>query len=178
MGVHAEGGCICGEIRYAVNSLPRWVIHCGCSFCQRATGGHYLVETMFPLENFKILSGTPKTHERISEGSGMAIKVHFCATCGTMLCSDFERYGEVTGVFGGTFDNPGWFPRKPENSMYIYLSEMADGMAIPAGFNVYYGHVLKKDGTPNSPQRFDRPTEITAEIRKAGLDFARANGEA
>jgi len=178
MSVEAEGGCICGAIRYAVKSKPTWIINCGCNFCQRATGGHYLVESMFPRKDLEILSGTPRSHTRISEGSGKAIHLHFCDTCGTKLFTGFERYGDICGVMAGTFDDPNWFPRTPETTFYFFLGEMPDGMVIPAGFNVYFGHSLKPDGSNNTPQRFDAPVVVTPELRQAALEFAVANGEA
>lgn len=64
MSIYAEGGCICHAIRYAVKSDPVYVINCGCSFCQRATGGHYLVEAMFPREDLEVMSGVPKANPR------------------------------------------------------------------------------------------------------------------
>lgn len=149
-----------------------------CSFCQRATGGHYLVEAMFPREDLEVTSGDSKVHERKSEGSGKSIHIHFCDNCGTKLFTNFERYDHISGVFSGTFDNVNWFPRTPQTTFYFFLGEMPDGMVSPAGFNVYYGHSLKLDGRNNTPQRFDKPTEVSADIRKEALEFARRNGEA
>ena len=178
MGSRSEGGCLCGSVRYAVKSEPDWVINCACKFCQRSTGGHYLVETLFPLDGFEVLSGTARTYDRRSEGSGKLVHVHFCEGCGTKLFMTFERYGDVCGVFGGTFDDPGWFPRAPENTSYFYLGQMSDGVVLPAGYDVFFGHGLKIDGTANTPRRFSRPTEVTAEVREAAREeFARRNGE-
>lgn len=178
MGIDAQGGCICGAVRYSVKTHPKWVINCGCGFCQRATGGHYLVEAMIPRDALEILTGTPKSYSRRSEGSGKEIHIHFCDTCGTKVFTNFERYGDICGVFAGTFDDPNWFPRTPETTFYFFLGEMADGVVIPAGFNVYYGHSLKLDGTNNTPQRFDIPTEVTVDLRNEALKFAQRNGEA
>ena len=178
MAVLAEGGCLCGAVRYGVTSQPEFVINCGCKFCQRSTGAHYLVETLFPLDDLKILSGRPRTHDRISQGSGKTIHIHFCEECGTKLFMTFERYDDIYGVHSGTFDDPNWFATDPGSTEYFYLSEMSDGVVIPAGFNVFHQHGLKLDGSQNTPQRFDTPTVVTPEVRKAGLEFARQNGEA
>ena len=173
----AEGGCLCGSIRYAVTSEPEFIINCACKFCQRFTGGHYLVETLFPLDDLVVLSGTPKAHDHRSEGSGKIIHIHFCESCGTKLFMTFERYDDIYGVSTGTFDDPNWFSRHPETTKYFYLSQMPDGVVLPAGYDVFYRHGLKLDGTHNTPQRFDSPTEVTPEIRKAALEFARQNEE-
>ena len=174
----AQGGCVCGAIRYAVKSEPDWVVNCACRFCQRSTGSHYLVETLFPLEDLEVLEGTPRTHRRKSDGSGKTIHIHFCQDCGTKLFMTFERFDDIYGVFSGTFDDPNWFPRSPDKTSFFFLSEMPDGVVLPAGYDVFYGHGLKQNGTDNTPQRFDMPTVVTEDVRKAGLDFARRNGEA
>ena len=174
----AEGGCLCGSIRYAVTSEPEYMIHCACSFCQRATGSHYLVETLFPLEDLRVLSGTPKTFDIASTGSGKVIHIHFCETCGTKLFMTFERYDDIYGVFTGTFDDPNWCPRPVETTQYFYVQKMPDGVAIPAGYGVYHGHSLKLDGSENTPQVFERPTVVTSKIRQAVREFAELHGEA
>ena len=173
----AAGGCLCGAVRYAVASEPEWIVNCGCRFCQRATGGAYLVETLFPLDDLDVLSGTPKTHDRRSEGSGKTIRIHFCGTCGTKLFMTFERFDDIYGVFSGTFDDPNWFPRPPEKTNYFFLGEMPDGVVLPPGSDVFYGHALKPDGSENTPQRFEVPTVVTGAVRTAALEFARRNGE-
>lgn len=178
MEVLAEGGCVCGAVRFAVKSEPEWIVNCACKFCQRSTGGHYLVETLFPLDDLEVLSGTPRTYDRKSEGSGKVIHIHFCENCGTKLFMTFERFDDIYGVFSGTFDDPNWFQRHPDRTNYFYLSEMPDGVVLPAGYNVFYGHGLNTDGTENTPQRFDQPTEVTPAVRRAALEFARKNGEA
>lgn len=174
----AEGGCLCGSVRYAVTSEPEYLIQCACNFCQRATGSHYLVETLFPLEDLDVTSGTPRTFDVTSSGSGKVIHIHFCEGCGTKLFMTFERYDDIYGVFTGTFDDTNWFSRRPETPQYFYVGKMPDGMVIPAGYEAFYGHGLKLDGSSNTPQVFDSPILVTSKVRKAALEFAKLHGEA
>jgi hypothetical protein len=61
----------------------------------------------------------------------------------------FERFPDVVGVFGGTFDDPNWFERSPQNSRHIFLASAQKGTIIPAGFKTFREHHYANDGSPN-----------------------------
>ena|ERR1700680_4218490 len=156
-----QGGCLCGAIRYETNSRPVHVTYCHCKFCQRATGSAYLVEPIFQRTSFEITSGKPATYTQTSEGSRKRVTINFCSTCGTKLFLDFERFPEIFGVFGGTFDNPNWFERTPRMSGHIFFLGVAQiGTVIPAGFSTFHEHAMLKDGTPVEPVIFEAPRTI------------------
>jgi hypothetical protein len=155
-----EGGCLCGAIRYAVKTPPMRVTICHCRFCQRATGSAYLVEPIFGKDDFEIISGSPKVYSHRSAGSGKMVDVHFCATCGTKLYLSFERFPNVVGVYGGTFDDPNWFERSAKNSRHIFLSVAQNGTVIPAGIDCYDLHTMTNDGKPIEPMVFSEPRLI------------------
>lgn len=146
-----QGGCLCGRVRYSVSEPPFRVTICHCRFCQRATGSAYLVEPVFKAPAFNVIVGTPKTYILRSEGSGKIVTIYFCPECGTKVFMRFERFPDVVGVFGGTFDDPNWFERSPENSKHIFLAFAQKGTIIPAGFNTFRGHHYANDGSLNEP---------------------------
>lgn len=150
MNTH-EGGCICGEVRYHVTGEPTRVTICNCKFCQRGTGSAYLLEPIFAKDAFVVTKGTPKTYDHTSEGSGKTVTINFCANCGTKLFLDLERFPDVVGVFGGTFDDPNWFPRTPENTRYIYTGVAQQGLVLPAGFPTFEEHAFRLDGSTKEP---------------------------
>jgi hypothetical protein len=82
------------------------------------------------------------------------VDVHFCGRCGTKLFLSFERFPDVVGVYGGTFDDPDWFERTPENSRHIFLSVAQCGTVIPAGIDCYDQHAITSDGKPIAPTVF------------------------
>ena len=153
----SAGGCLCGDKRYAVNAEPIRVTFCHCRFCQRATGSAYLVEPIFYRDNLKNLVGTPSKYEHRSEGRGQLVTIHCCARCGTKLFLEFERFPDVVGIYGGTFDDPNWFERTPGNSKHIFLDVAQHGTVVPAGFDTFQQHATLNDGTPVEPQVFDEP---------------------
>ncbi len=157
------GGCLCGAVRYVTNSEPVRVTFCHCKFCQRATGSAYLVEPIFRRADFAVTDGTPATYAHRSEGSGKLVTINFCATCGTKLFLSFERFPDVIGVYGGTFDDPNWFRRAPESSKHIFLEVAQHGTIIPAGMPAYKQHATLNDGTPVDPLIFEQPHTIGPE---------------
>jgi hypothetical protein len=159
MSAH-EGSCLCGHIRYSVKTEPMRVTICHCRFCQRATGSAFLVEPIFGKSDFSLTAGEPTIYQHRSEGSGKIVNVHFCARCGTKLFLSFERFSEVVGVYGGTFDDPDWFERSAKNSRHIFLSVAQRGTVIPAGIDSYDQHITTNDGQPIKPTVFTEPREI------------------
>ena len=159
MNLH-EGGCLCGRVRYVTRSDPIRVTICHCRFCQRATGSAYLVEPIFDRQDFSLTQGNPRMYEQVSAGSGKAVFVHFCADCGTKLHLSFERFADAIGVYGGTFDDPNWFPITPENSKHIFLESAQRGVVIPAGINTFQQHATTNDGAPLDPVVHLEPVQL------------------
>jgi hypothetical protein len=143
-----QGGCLCGKLRYSVKEPPFRVTICHCRFCQRATGSAYLVEPVFKVSDFTVIAGEPKTYILRSGGSGKLITINFCPECGKLYMR-FERFPDVVGVFGGTFDDPNWFERSPQNARHIFLAFAQKGTIIPAGYNTFREHHYASDGSLN-----------------------------
>jgi hypothetical protein len=155
-----HGGCLCGAVRYVANSEPIRVTFCHCKFCQRATGSAYMVEPIFQRASFEITSGTPVAYTLASEGSGKRVTINFCAICGTKLFLDLERFPEIFGVYGGTFDDPNWFERTPRISQHIFLDSAQHGTVIPAGVRAFREHAMLNDRTQVEPVTFGQPHTI------------------
>lgn len=162
----AEGRCLCGAVRYEVLAQPARVTFCHCRFCQRSTGSAYLVEPVFAQQDFRVTSGTAKTYEHISEGSGKKVYIHFCAECGTKLYLTFERFAGAVGVYGGTFDDPNWFELTRQNSKHIYLDAAQRGAIIPAGVSTFREHATTPDGRAIAPMVFAEPTPVEEARRR------------
>lgn len=155
-----EGGCLCGRVRYLTTANPARVTFCHCRFCQRATGSAYLVEPVFQRDDFEIVKGSPAKYAHRSEGSGKLVTINFCAKCGTKIYLGFERFTEVVGIYGGTFDDPDWFERTPQNSKHIFLEVAQHGTVVPAGYNTFSQHAAHSDGSPIEPKVYDQPRTI------------------
>jgi hypothetical protein len=150
-----QGRCLCGAVCYETLADPVRVTTCYCRFCQRATGSPVFIEPIFEEKDFRIVSGKTTVFQHRSEGSGKLIFVNFCATCGTKIYLGFERFPGVLGLYAGTFDDPGWFAIRADNSKHIFLDMALDGTIIPPGFTTYREHAQRNDGTPCTATVYD-----------------------
>ena len=124
---------------------------CHCTFCQRLTGSAYLVEPIFSKEDVVFQGTAPKTYDHQSDASRKRVTLNFCGRCGTTICLDLERFPDILGLCGGTFDDPNWFDRSKDNCRHIFTRSAQEGVILPPGVDLYEEHALKLDGTLNHP---------------------------
>jgi hypothetical protein len=79
------------------------------------------------------------------------VTLKFCGRCATTICLDLERFPDILGLCGGTFDAPNWFERDKDNCRHIFTRSAQKGVVLPPGVNLYEGHAVQLDGTPNRP---------------------------
>lgn len=101
-----EGGCFCGEIRYQVNGDPVVQLYCFCKDCLAITGTDGYAGYMVKNEDFSLIKGMPKTHDKVSK-AGRTVKRHFCGNCGSNLWGQTEL--GLISISAGTLDDPGQF---------------------------------------------------------------------
>lgn len=101
----AEGGCLCGAIRYRVDGPPVDAGYCHCRICQRSAGAPVLAWGTWQEAAFAWLCGQPKLFASTASG-----RRAFCPGCGTQLL--FLSLGEpgVLDVNLVTLDDPLAFP--------------------------------------------------------------------
>jgi hypothetical protein len=124
---------------------------CHCTFCQRLTGSAYLVEPIFRRQDVVFVGTAPKIYHHRSDMSHKRVSVNFCSRCGTAIYLESERFPDVLGLCGGTFDDPNWFDRKSSKCSHIFTRSAQEGVVLPAGVNTFREHALQLDGTPNEP---------------------------
>jgi len=146
-----EGGCLCGDVRYRAIAEPVRITICHCSFCQKITGSAFLVEPIFRRQDIAFSGHAPRHYDHRSDTSGKRVTVNFCGRCGTTIYLDLERFPDILGLCGGTFDDPNWFERNPGRCRHIFTRSAQDGVMLPPGFDIFAEHALKLDGSPNEP---------------------------
>lgn len=160
MSKHHEGGCLCGAIRYEARAEPVRTTICHCRFCQRLTGSAFLVEPIFDKADLAFSGAAPQIYAHRSAGSHKRVFVHFCGRCGAHLYLAFERFPDVIGVCGGTFDDPNWFDRSPARCRHIFTQHAQKGVVLPAGAYVFEAHAVEADGTSNMPRIYGEPMVV------------------
>jgi len=95
-----EGGCLCGEIRYKLNSEIRSVVNCHCNFCRAHSGGAFATYAVLAHSDLELTEGESKLSAfKAKEG-----RKHFCSTCGTPVFNINARYPGLCMVYLGTLD--------------------------------------------------------------------------
>ena len=149
-----EGGCLCGAVRYKTTGEPLRVTVCHCNFCQRVTGTAFNVLPAFRKVDVELSGAKPRTYDHQSDESNRRITLNFCGTCGTTLFLEPERFPDIFGLCGGTFDDPNWFDRSQGKCKHIFTRSEQEGVVLPPNIDIYEAHRVKLDGTPNQPVVF------------------------
>ena len=79
-----DGACHCGELAYEAVIDPDRIVICHCSDCQIMSGTAFRTVALVRSDQFKLLSGQPKTYVKIGD-SGAPRTMAFCGNCGTQL---------------------------------------------------------------------------------------------
>ena len=97
----AEGGCLCGAVRYRVEGTIAESGYCHCRTCQKQSGAPVVAWFALPRERFAYTAGAPKTL-RASARAGR----EFCGNCGTYLVFREDNPDETISVNTATLDDP------------------------------------------------------------------------
>ncbi|MEK9821237.1 MAG: GFA family protein [Gammaproteobacteria bacterium] len=115
----AEGGCLCGQVRYEFDQTSVVTAgHCHCTDCQKATGSGKATIVFIPTEALQ-LNGEIKTYTVVGT-AGSHVTRGFCPQCGSPIISYVEEDATLRFIKAGSLDDPGWV--SPEAS---YWSESA-----------------------------------------------------
>ena len=120
MAVTAEGGCLCGAVRYRVAGPPRATSLCHCESCRRATGGPSLAWVIFDEDKVEIVRGALAIH-----ASSPGVERGFCARCGSSLSYARANRPGLFDLTTASLDDPEAFPPDKE----IWLEEKLSGEA-------------------------------------------------
>ncbi|MDH3377032.1 MAG: GFA family protein [Gammaproteobacteria bacterium] len=101
----ANGGCLCGAVRFEVAGPPLWVAHCHCHSCRRSTGAPVTTFVGFRYSNFTFNTGSSGVYE-----SSPGVWRRFCTTCGTPLSYEADRYDDEIHIYISTLDHPEDYP--------------------------------------------------------------------
>lgn len=135
-----DGGCFCGKVRISYSGEPAAKVHpcptplpctsshtdhrlrlqalCHCTDCRKITGSTYSTNVIIPGDQFKLVSGTPKTISKKAD-SGKQITSHFCGDCGSTLFRQGETFGDAKVIKVGVMDDVSALEAaKPEAELY------------------------------------------------------------
>jgi len=98
-----EGGCYCGQVRYAAEGEPMMKAQCHCRECQYMTGGAPNMFMAMPEGGFHYTKGEPKKFTR--SDLQRAVTREFCPNCGAHMVTRSPGFPAVI-LKVGTLDDP------------------------------------------------------------------------
>ncbi|MBN7819956.1 GFA family protein [Bowmanella yangjiangensis] len=99
--LNQQGGCLCGQLRYALNGPLHDAGYCYCRLCQRASGSPTLAWLTVAVDTFSYTKGTPGIF-----ASSPAYQREFCPTCGTPVVFRKQQAAKTVDVTLCSLDNP------------------------------------------------------------------------
>ena len=103
-----EGGCLCGEVRYAVDSEITDVSHCHCAMCRKHHGAAFATYGEAGRKNLHWIQGEEKINVYRSSAH---LERLFCSVCGSsLLCREDTEPNTVYLALGTVDADPGCRP--------------------------------------------------------------------
>ena len=101
----AEGGCLCGSVRYRVSGEPVAATLCHCRSCRRASGGTNVAWAVFEKSAFEWLSDEP-----VAYSSSRGIDWLHCHGCGSLVGYRRSSRPDHMDITTATLDDPNLYP--------------------------------------------------------------------
>lgn len=116
-----RGSCLCGVVRFEVDSFDPQAGHCHCSMCRKFHGASFATIASVPRAGFR-WTGGEEALKAYSAGNGTTRR--FCRHCGSSLTFASPRTEEedVVEVALGAMDDE--IPVRP--SAHIYVGSAAN----------------------------------------------------
>src|SRR5579883_1599280 len=96
-----SGRCLCGAVRFTAQGAPRWVAHCHCESCRRATSAAMATYAGYATEQVRWSGDSLRTFE-----SSPGVTRTFCARCGSPMSFAGERWPGEVHLFVASFADP------------------------------------------------------------------------
>jgi hypothetical protein len=96
-----DGGCLCGAVRFRVTGTAKWTGYCHCHSCRKHTGAPVSAYAGFERGQVAFTDGSLARY-----GSSAGVSRGFCATCGSTLTYEGERWPTEIHFHVGAFDQP------------------------------------------------------------------------
>ena len=126
-----EGGCYCGQLRYAVDGEPMLKAQCHCRECQYMTGGAPNMFIAMPISGFKYTKGEPKKFTR--KDLERPVTREFCGECGTHIVTRPPGFPAVI-LKVGSLDDPKQFDGP---KLAIYTIDKQTWHQVPEGLPAF-----------------------------------------
>lgn len=131
-----QGGCTCGAVRYRLCATPIFVNCCHCTWCQRETGGAFVINVIIETSRLEVTTGESEAVHTPSE-SGRGQVIHRCPSCHVALWSHYGGRTAIAFVRAGTLDEPA----SVTPGAFIFSRSKLPWVVLPPeipAFEIYY----------------------------------------
>lgn len=108
------GRCLCGAVTYEYSGPENWRGHCHCESCRRQTSSPFTTWFGVPKSALRFTGATPSVYH-----SSPGARRHFCATCGTPMAYEHDRYPREIHLYAASLDDPAAFAPQ----FHVYVAE-------------------------------------------------------
>ncbi len=125
------GGCLCGAVRWEVDGAPKFMGHCYCADCRKASGGGFIGFMGFSAGAVRFTGETRKFISQSARG-GDAVR-NFCPVCGGLVFGGEIGKDEMFTIYAGSLDDPSLF----HPTVAIFTRGRPDWAVIPPGLKIF-----------------------------------------
>lgn len=149
------GRCLCGAVAYDFAGPPNWQAHCHCDSCRRNCSAPFT--SYFAISHGKWRwTGTVPAVFHSSPG----VRRHFCATCGTPMAFEGDKWAHEIHFYAASLADPAAF--RP--SAHVNWNEHLPWVALADG--------LKRFRTPRRMTAAEDFSPVLALIQSSFADMA------
>jgi hypothetical protein len=98
---NGNGGCRCGQVRFAVSGVPMFTAACHCRGCQQMTSSAYSLSSGYSAEAFEVVQGEP-----VIGGLHGPTRHYFCGHCMSWMFTRPEGMDHFVNVRTTLLDEP------------------------------------------------------------------------
>lgn len=126
------GGCICGDVRFVVESEPLTIYACHCTHCQRSSGTAFTMSMLIDRAFLSVTRGEP-TQYVVQFAAGLPATGLMCGSCGTRLWRAGRKNANLIILRAGTLDQTSWL--RPV--AHLWTRSAQPWLALPKGSGIY-----------------------------------------
>jgi hypothetical protein len=128
---------LCGAVRFVATGEPRWIAHCHCESCRRATSAPMATYAGYAAANVA-WSGDALAEFQSSPG----VVRQFCRRCGSPMSFAGAKWPDEIHLFVASFDEPAAFAP----TLHVHAGEQLPWLHLADDLPRYV--TTERDGPP------------------------------
>jgi hypothetical protein len=95
-----RGRCLCGAVSFEYSGPENWRGHCHCESCRRNTSSAFTTFFGVPKSAYRFTGQAPGVYR-----SSPGVRRLFCATCGTPMAYESDRWPDETHFYAASLED-------------------------------------------------------------------------